>query len=294
VHWGERHFGRAPRGLVVGLAFAVVLGVIAAALALFGAQVSVQAESLARDLPGLLDPAVLARRLPLPAWVEPFRDRLAVLLREVFAAPHGTVLPAAQRLGANLLGAAGYLAYVVAVPIFSFLMVRMAPACRARFARGTPGAWLGVADEMNRLLAAYVRALALLSLATLVAYGTVLSLLGVPFALLLAALACLLEVVPVAGPAVGALAILLVALFSGYAHVWWLAVFFTAYRLFQDYMLNPWLMSEGVDVPAILVIFGLFAGEELGGVAGIFLSVPAMAAARILVAHLLAQRAPAR
>jgi predicted PurR-regulated permease PerM len=42
-------------------------------------------------------------------------------------------------------------------------------------------------------------------------------------------------------------------------------------------------MSEGVHVPPILVVFGLLAGDQLAGVAGIFLSVPILAAARIVI-----------
>ena len=42
-------------------------------------------------------------------------------------------------------------------------------------------------------------------------------------------------------------------------------------------------MSEGVEVSPLLVIVGLLVGEELGGVAGIFLSVPVMAAIKIIV-----------
>jgi predicted PurR-regulated permease PerM len=37
-----------------------------------------------------------------------------------------------------------------------------------------------------------------------------------------------------------------------------------------------------VDVPPILVVFGLLAGEELAGVSGIFLSVPFLAALRMV------------
>ena len=48
-------------------------------------------------------------------------------------------------------------------------------------------------------------------------------------------------------------------------------------------MLNPALMSGGVAVPPLLVLFGLLAGEEIGGVVGIFLSIPTLAAARIVV-----------
>ena len=52
----------------------------------------------------------------------------------------------------------------------------------------------------------WARALALLSLATLLTYGLVLSLLKVPFALLLAGFAAVLEVIPVLGPLVAAAA----------------------------------------------------------------------------------------
>jgi predicted PurR-regulated permease PerM len=68
--------------------------------------------------------------------------------------------------------------------------------------------------------------------------------------------------------------------------VGWTIAFIGGYRVFQDYMLNPWLMSEGVDVPPILVVFGLLAGEELAGVSGIFLSVPFLAAVRMVAVQM--------
>ena len=48
-------------------------------------------------------------------------------------------------------------------------------------------------------------------------------------------------------------------------------------------MLSPYLMSGGVAIPPLMVLFGLLAGEEVGGVIGIFLSIPVLAAARIAV-----------
>ena len=44
-------------------------------------------------------------------------------------------------------------------------------------------------------------------------------------------------------------------------------------------------MSGGIGVHPALVIFGLIAGEQLGGVAGIFLSIPVIAALIILGKH---------
>ena len=53
-----------------------------------------------------------------------------------------------------------------------------------------------------------------------------------------------------------------------------LVVFLAIYRLFQDYVLNPYLMSAGVEMHPMLVLFGVLAGEELLGVPGMFFSVP--------------------
>jgi predicted PurR-regulated permease PerM len=107
-------------------------------------------------------------------------------------------------------------------------------------------------------------------------------------------LAALLEIIPVFGPLMAAVSILAVAGASGYEHMWWLVLFLAAYRVFQDYMLSPFLMSEGVNVPPILVVFGLLAGDELAGVPGIFLSVPVLAAVRIVAVQIRIQRARQR
>jgi predicted PurR-regulated permease PerM len=207
-------------------------------------------------------------------------------------------LPAARQLGVGLFHAAGNLIYVVVVPIFSFLMIRQAQAIEdffATLARRQHGmVWTKIVRDLNFLLSRYVRALALLSLAALVVYGVVLSLLGAPFALLLAGVAGLLEVIPVFGPLAAGIAILTVALFNGYPHVWWLLAFVVGYRIFQDYVLNPYLMSEGVHVPPILVVFGILAGDELAGVAGIFLSIPVLAAARIIYGRIRADYAASK
>ena len=52
--------------------------------------------------------------------------------------------------------------------------------------------------------------------------------------------------------------------------------------LFQDYFLSPHLMGQGVELHPLLVLFGVFAGAEVAGVAGSFLSVPVLALVRVL------------
>lgn len=287
--------GRIPRTPLLCLVYLVVVALVALAGGLFGSQVAEQATTLAHQLPTLLDPSTLERRLPLPGVLEPLRARLAGFLRELLQGGSSQAMPFVRNIGAGLVHLAGNLIYVVVVPILSFLMILQAPVFDELLVtmnqRRNGAFWTDVLHGLNTVLSSYVRALALLSLATLVAYGLVLSLMGVPFALLLAGVAAVLEVIPVLGPLVAAVAIVGVALFSGYEHVGWVVAFITAYRIFQDYMLNPYLMSEGVDVPPILVVFGLLAGEELAGVSGIFLSVPFLAAVRMVAMQIRLHRA---
>ncbi len=282
--------GRIPRVPLLLLVFAVIIGLLGLAGAVFGNRIVAEAQTLAQTLPKLLQPGQLQQQLPLPATLEPFRVRLAEFIQHGIQAATSQALPAVRGLGTGLLHIAGNLIYIVIVPIFSFLMVMDAPGIEnvlLSLSKKKDGSfWCSLARGLNQLMSQYVRALALLSLATVIVYSAVLSLMGAPFALLLAVAAALLEVIPVFGPLIAAISIISVAVVSGFAHVWWLAIFLVAYRIFQDYMLNPYLMSEGVNVPPIVVVFGLLAGDELAGVPGIFLSVPFLAAVRIVAVQI--------
>jgi predicted PurR-regulated permease PerM len=59
-------------------------------------------------------------------------------------------------------------------------------------------------------------------------------------------------------------------------------IFIVAFRMFQDYVVSPTLMGQGVELHPLLVLFGVFAGAEVAGVPGAFLSVPVLALARVL------------
>jgi predicted PurR-regulated permease PerM len=90
----------------------------------------------------------------------------------------------------------------------------------------------------------------------------------------------MLEFIPMVGPLGAAVMILVVALVAK-ANVLVILIFLMSYRLFQDYILSPHLMGQGVELHPLLILFGVFAGAELAGVPGTFLSVPVLAMVRI-------------
>jgi predicted PurR-regulated permease PerM len=136
--------------------------------------------------------------------------------------------------------------------------------------------------DLHEALGHYVRALLLLSLATLVAWTMVLSIAGVPYAPVLAAVAALLEFVPLVGPLVAGVIAVLVSMMTGYAHPVLVAGFAIAWRLVQDYVTSPLVMGRGIEMPPGLVILAILAGGELAGPVGMFLAVPVLATVRII------------
>lgn len=287
----DRHkWRRVPRTASVATAFVVVLAVVVGAAALVAPVASDEAAKLADQLPKITAGGSFAQNIPLPSWLEPYRGRLNEFLQENLKGATAAAAPMVKEVGAKAFRFAGDLIYIVLIPILAFIFVKDGPQIRrtlvSELDSGQRRSEVGrLLWELHDALSRYVRAIGLLCLATLVAYGIFFSLAGVPYGILLAFVAAVLEILPLIGPLGAAVIALFVASASGYEHLLWIVAFIAAYRVFQDYMLTPKLMSGNIGVHPALVIFGLLAGEQLGGVAGIFLSIPVMAALIILAKH---------
>jgi len=140
----------------------------------------------------------------------------------------------------------------------------------------------GVINDMNAMLAQFIRAQLTLAALALVVYLAVLSIFRVPYALLLGTVGGILEFIPVVGPFIAAVGILGVAFLMSYPHLSWLLLFLVAWRLVQDYLTGPRIMGRSVQLHPLAAIFGVLAGGELAGVLGVFLSIPVMASLRIV------------
>ncbi len=283
-----RH-GRSRRTLAVATAFALVMVVIAVLAAIAGPVVSAQFSQLGEQLPDL------ARRVhtgdvPLPGILEPWRERMNAIVAQGLEGATRSAVPFAQRVAHGATALAGNLVYIVLVPILAFLFLKDGPAMRDALIRWLApiarGATLhGIVDQLHESLGQYVRALGLLALATFAAYGAFFMIAGVPYGIVLAAIAALLEFIPLIGPLTAIGLALIVAAIAGYGHLLWMVGFFAVYRSVQDYVLAPRLMGGGLELHPALVIFGFLAGEQLGGVAGMFLSVPVLATLVIIVRY---------
>ncbi len=283
---------RIPRTLSLAVVYVLLLGLVITGAGFMVNRIVNEAGTLAVRLPEYLKSFDAPRELPLPASLKPIEAQARAAVRAQIEASAKEIVPLMQRAGMKVLAALGNLGYVILVPILSFFFLKDARAFRqtlvGHFINSDRRTLVeDITSDVNLLLAQYMRAVVLLAAATLVSYGIFLEVTGVPYALLLAGVAGVLEVIPVLGPLTASAIILLVAGFTGYQHLLWILIFLGAYRIFQDYVLQPYLMSAGVALHPMLVIFGVLAGEQLGGVAGMFLSIPVLATLRVVYVRLL-------
>jgi predicted PurR-regulated permease PerM len=110
----------------------------------------------------------------------------------------------------------------------------------------------------------------------------ILTLFNVPFALPLAGLAALLEVVPNLGPVMVSIPITLIALFAhGPLVAVLVLVSYIIVQQLQNYFLTPRVMGKVVGLEPLVVFLGFLVGFTLAGIIGAVLAVPLLVLGKI-------------
>ena len=276
----DRAIPSRTRTPALAVAYLIFIGIVVVASIKIGSRVVSEGTRLASAFPSMVS------NWQPPGEIGLIKAELVQRAQNELASRSADVVTFLSHAGFRFLSVASGLIYVVIIPVLAFFFLKDAPVMRQHIldlvAEGPRRAMVDdVLEDIHLLLAHYMRALVLLSLSAFTAYSICFSIMGVPYAILLAALGGMLEFIPMVGPLTASGSILIVAAVSG-ANILPLVIFLVAYRVCQDYILSPHLMEQGVELHPLLVLFGVFAGAEIAGVAGTFLSVPVLAMVRIL------------
>ena len=175
---------------------------------------------------------------------------------------------------------------LVVVSIYMLLdMQRLTDAVDRRFPPRGRG---GLIVRMEQAVASYVKGQLLLSLIIGVSVGLGLWILGmvgaVPnggkYAAAFGAWAAFTELIPYIGPWLGAIPPVLYALVQDPLAALWVALLFLGIQQLEGHVIVPKVMGHTLRLHPLLVIFGLLAGGEIYGFAGILVALPLLAAGR--------------
>ena len=275
---------RWTRTAALALAYVIFVGAAVFFAIQIGSRVVEQANRLVKEFP-----ARVTHWVQTPSASETVNSIKAQVVERVqtdIGEWSSSLLSSLPQASLQLFNVASNLIYLVIIPVLGFFFLQDGHLIRQHLLdlvdAGPRRALLDeVLADTHLLLAHYMRSLVGLSLAAFTAYGIFFSIMKVPYGVLLAAVACLLEFIPMVGPLAASVLILVVAGVAQ-SHVLAILIFIVAFRMVQDYILSPRLMGQGVELHPLLVLFGVFAGAEVAGIAGTFLSVPVLALVRIL------------
>jgi predicted PurR-regulated permease PerM len=213
-------------------------------------------------------------------------------IRDIAANQAGTIVSFAGTAASNIIGGGfavvNILTLLIITPIVTFYFLRDWPAIIRHVDTWLPRPYEGViraqAVEVNRILAAWIRGQAICCLVLALIYAVGLTIIGLDLGLIVGLAAGLLSFIPYVGTLAGLVTAILMSLSQtpGWHGVLMVMLVFGSGQAFNDYILQPRFLGDRVGLPAVWVIFSLFAGGAAFGFLGIMLAVPVTATLGVL------------
>jgi predicted PurR-regulated permease PerM len=146
-------------------------------------------------------------------------------------------------------------------------------------------------ERIGNAIGNYVAGALLQATVAGVASWLMLTILGVDYALPLAVIVFLLDLVPLVGATLGAILVGVVTLFSDFpvdTIIW--AVFAIVYQQVENNVIQPRIQARAVQLEPLIVLISVLFGSALFGVLGALLAIPVAAAIQITIREYLALR----
>lgn len=114
------------------------------------------------------------------------------------------------------------------------------------------------------------------------------------YAVALALVVALLDVIPMIGATIGAFIVCTIAFATDTTTGLICVVFYIAYQQLENYVIYPRVMSRSVEIPGALTVIAALIGASLLGVVGALLAIPTAASILLLVKEVFVPRQDAR
>jgi len=178
------------------------------------------------------------------------------------------------------------IAGILVVPILAVFFLRDGESLANQFiylvsTKNSYEAVQSLAGELHLMLQRYIKAKVILAGLSLVYCSAAMLALSFPNALALGVVAGILEFIPVAGWMIAAATIVWAGALT-HAHWIWMLGLLCVWRMLMDYWIAPRVMGHELEIHPLLAIFTVMVGGAIGGIVGIYLSVPLVAVARVV------------
>lgn len=213
-------------------------------------------------------------------------------LRDLVSSQAGNMLSVVASTLTSVIGSGmaifNVLTLAVLTPVVGFYLLRDWSKLIRLLDSWLPRRYAGViraqAREVDRILSAWVRGQAMCCLILAVYYALALTLAGLDLGLIVGIAAGLLSFIPYVGSITGGVTSIALALaqFPTWRGVILVACVLVVGQILEGWVIYPRFLGDRVELPAVWVIFALFAGGAAFGFLGIMLAVPIAATIGVL------------
>ena len=287
VRWLERHgFSRGLGMVTVFAGFVLVIGgVLAVVIPMVARQIALLIESA---------PAIV-REVYSEEWFNDLEDRFGQFVdfsallqmgQEFISEPSNWASVAGGVWQAGLGIVNGLTAALIVLILSLYFLASMRSIKRGFYSivpRSNRAKVIDITEQVTKSIGGYVNGMVILAFINSVLGFVMMTIVGVPFAGLVAVGVFMLALIPLIGSVAATILVSVVALFDSPITALIAAVYYLIYMQIESYVLTPRIMSRVVSVPGSLVMIGALAGGTLLGLLGALISIPVTAALLMIV-----------
>ncbi len=283
-----------PRGLAALIVYVVGLALVTGAMILILPPVLTEIQNFSTFFAPYLPAGSSQINYGELFSLEALTGNARQLLDTIRGAGVSAAVPELLQLGSNAFGA---VIAVVVVLILAFFLVAEKTALVKAIAFVAPAEYqpfvMQVSGKMRERLGAWLRGQLLLMLAIFTLTYIALSIMGVPYAIILALIAGMLEIIPFIGPWLSAVPAVILALSISPLHALVIAGIYFVIQMIENNILVPKIMQKVSGLNPIVSLLAVLIGWRVGSVVGVVLSIPLAMAASVFLGEIFKNRSDA-
>jgi predicted PurR-regulated permease PerM len=177
----------------------------------------------------------------------------------------------------------------------TLFMLLEGPAWLERFYDALPASrrdrFRAIGNDVYRTVGGYVNGNIVISVLCGAVYGVTLFILGVKFALALAFIAALLDLVPLAGATIGGILVAGVAFAHSVSAGITMTVVVVGYQQLENHVLQPVIYGRTVDLSPLAVLIAVLVGATVAGLFGALVAIPIAGTLQVVIRDYMQHRA---
>ncbi|WP_018661113.1 AI-2E family transporter [Heyndrickxia acidiproducens] len=188
-----------------------------------------------------------------------------------------------------LMKLVNYALALAVIPFISFYLLKDIEVVKKAAWAGVPKKWrrsvLRFIRDVDYSIGGYIRGQLLdcliIGFLSFIAFAV----LGIKYPILLGIIIGVTNVIPYFGPILGAIPVSVIAATISLKYVAYVIGIVFVLQFIESYILSPLIVGKSLHLHPLFIIMALIAGEEVAGVAGLILAVPALAILKVAAIH---------